>query len=129
MLSPATAQSSVRFGLTDLFGLLSRPTLFPRHYIWFLVLSAMDLLLTSVILHLGGREVNIIANQVLYNWDLAGLTVYKFLIVALVVVLCEAIGRLEPLTGRRVAACAILITLFPVTFASAQLASYYYIVA
>ena len=95
--------------------------LYPEAYFWFIVLSTLDLLLTSLILHLGGRELNPIAHAVLVQWDLTGLTIFKFMMVGLVLCLCEAIGRLRWSTGRAVAWVGVGITCVPVVAASSQL--------
>src|SRR3954471_5890061 len=60
---------------------LVQPAMFPEAYTWFVFVSAMDLLLTWVILHYdGGREANALANAILQRFDLLGLVAYKFLI-------------------------------------------------
>lgn len=101
--------------------LWGQPVLYPEAYFWFIVLSTLDLLLTSLILHLGGRELNPVAHQVLMQWDLMGLSIFKFMMVGLVLCLCEAIGRLRWSTGRAVAWFGVGITCVPVVAASSQL--------
>jgi hypothetical protein len=100
-----------------------QPVLYRTLYIWFLVLSACDVVLTYAILGNGGYEVNPLAHGVLAHFESFGeiwrgvaLVSYKFLLVTLVVCLCEIIGRKDRSTGRLVAALGVLLTLFPVTW-------------
>ncbi|MCC5828401.1 MAG: hypothetical protein JJU36_03040 [Phycisphaeraceae bacterium] len=120
------AHHTARPTVADWYATIHEPAMFPTAYTWFVVLSAFDLLLTSLILHLGGREVNVIANAVLMQWDLLGLTIYKFSLVLLVIVLCEMIGRLKEHLGRMVSGLAVAITAFPVVAATVQLVLYYF---
>ena len=86
-------------------------------YTWFVFLSAMDLMLTWIILHYDGREVNPLADWIVARMDLWGLVAFKFSLVSLVVVLCETIGRHRPALGRFVARFAVVITAVPVGYA------------
>ena len=95
--------------------------LYPTVYAWFVFFSAMDVICTWCVLSLGGSELNWIAAQVIDRWALNGMLVYKFLLVMLVVVNCEAIGRRRPLAGRRLSRVAVGITAFPVVAAIAQM--------
>ena len=94
---------------------------YPNAYVWFVFVSALDLMLTWVILHLGGREVNWIADAVIYTHDLWGLVGFKFAIVALVVILCEEVGRRNDRSGRPLARWAIAIAALPVVVSTTQL--------
>jgi hypothetical protein len=84
---------------------LVRPALlFPEAYTWFVFVSAMDLLLTWVILHYeGGREANALTNAVIQRFDLLGLVAYKFAIVVGVITICEIVGRMRYRAGLRLA--------------------------
>lgn len=97
------------------------PLRYPNTYIGFVVVSALDLVFTGIILGMGGREVNIIANAVLMRHGFEGMIAYKFALVALVVVLCELIGRRNDRTGYRLAWWAVGVTCLPVLFAGWQL--------
>ncbi len=103
---------------------LSQATRYGDAYAWFVLVSTLDLLLTCVVLSLGGREVNAIARFVLERWSLAGMTGYKFTLVILVVCLCEVIGHYEPRTGRRLAWFGVAVTSVPVLVAYAHLAAF-----
>jgi hypothetical protein len=65
-------------------------------------LSAADLFVTYILLFLGGPyyESNPVAQWVFERWDVAGLSVFKFAMVAVVVVLGETIERHRPGLGR-----------------------------
>lgn len=108
-------------GSRSRFSVLAAEVLFPNQYCWFVLLASLDLMLTGVILAIGGRELNIVAHQVLGVAGLGGLTVYKLAIVCCVVAICEFIGRRKPVTGRRLAEWSVALTSIPVAVAFAQL--------
>ncbi len=91
------------------------PVLYPEHYLWYILASCLDILVTYVIVYrLGGSEVNQIAHNLLElfgHWGLIGL---KFATVILVVAVCELVGRPRPALGRRIALSAIVISAMPV---------------
>lgn len=93
----------------------SGPVLYPNHYAWYVLASSLDIMLTYLIIYkLGGREVNVVANNLLQmfgHWGLIGL---KFASVVLVVGVCELIGRRSREWGRRLALAAIIASAFPV---------------
>ena len=94
---------------------------YQNHYVWFVFVSAMDVMLTWVILFFGGREANHVADFVIARFGLPGLVLFKFAIVVLVVLLCEAVGRRRPGAGKSLAEWAIAITCIPVAAALYQL--------
>ena len=94
------------------------PVLFPDRYLWLVFLSALDVMLTRVILFLGGAEVNPVADAVIHDWGMPGLSVFKFLIIAFVIVACEYIGRTSRRQGRRLAIIGVFIAAFPVLWSS-----------
>lgn len=94
--------------------------LYPRAYKWFVLISAVDLVLTWFILLLGGQEVNVLADAVIAHAGLKGILLYKFCLVILVVLLCEVVGRRRPRLGRKLALGAIAITALPVVLSLAQ---------
>jgi len=99
----------------------SRAVLYAEAYLWFIFLSALDVMFTAVILQMGGREVNVLANWVLERWDLPGMVGYKFSLVALVVVVCETVGRASWSKGRWLSVVAVAITSVPVILSFVQL--------
>jgi hypothetical protein len=94
------------------------PVLFPDRYLWLVFLSALDLMLTRVILFLGGAEVNPLAERVIAQWGMPGLSMFKFMIVAFVIVACEYVGRISLAQGRRLAIIGVCIAAFPVVWSS-----------
>lgn len=98
--------------------------LFPQLYLWLVFVSSLDVICTSIILTLGGSEVNPFADYLLQRWDLWGLVGLKFVAISVVIVLCEIIGRMRLITGRRLAQWAIGISLVPVVVALVQLGWY-----
>jgi len=76
-------------------------------YVWFLLFSSVDIILTWHILRKGGLEVNPLARVVIEHWDLAGAIAFKFSLVLFVVVACEIVGRHEDRLGKRLTAVAI----------------------
>jgi hypothetical protein len=96
------------------------PVLFPNAYAWLVLVSALDLMLTWVILHFGGREANAVAAAVIARFGLVGLVAFKFAVVVLVIVLCEWAGRRKPRAGLRLARFSIVVTCVPIVL------SFYY---
>jgi hypothetical protein len=107
--------------------------LYPNAYVWFVFLSALDVMLTYLILNpfmffadngtteSRGSETNALANWVIQRWDVPGMVAFKFVIVALVIVLCEVIGHHKGAVGRRLAEWAVAITSIPVIVALIQM--------
>ena len=95
--------------------------LYQKAYKWFILISAVDLVLTWFILLLGGKEVNVLADAVIAHTGLGGLITYKFCLVILVVLICEIVGRRRPQLGRKLARWSVAITCVPVVLSLAQL--------
>lgn len=102
--------------------LMKRTLSFGHLYFWYILLATLDLVTTVVILNLGGREANHVANMVLQASGPAGLLVMKYASVMLVVCICEFIAERRPGTGRFVAIAAIALSALPVAVGWAQLA-------
>ena len=75
---------------------LLRAARYPQAYVWFIFVSALDLMMTWVVLYFGGREVNVLADYILDRWALPGMVVYKFTLVVLVIFICEVVGHYRP---------------------------------
>ena len=90
---------------------------YPQLYVWFIFVSALDLMLTWVVLYFGGREVNLLADFILQRWALTGMVIYKFMLVVLVIFICEVVGYYRAKAGRNLARFAVAITLLPVIVA------------
>jgi hypothetical protein len=98
------------------------PVLYPNIYVWYVLVASLDIMLTWVILHFGGQEVNLLADHIIRRYGLPGTVIFKYGAVVLVVVICEFVGRARPHTGRRLAKAAIVLTMIPVAWALIQLA-------
>lgn len=98
-----------------------RATLYPNAYTWFVLLGALDIMLTWIILHMDGREVNVLADWVIRRWALTGMVVFKFVLVMVVVIICEFVGRHSDRAGRRLAKLAVIITAVPVVLSFVQM--------
>ncbi len=94
----------------------------PNHYAWFIAVGTLDLILTYVVLRLGGIEVNAVAARAIEVGGLWGLIALKFASVILVVLICEMVAERRPATARRLAVFAIAASALPVLVASGQLA-------
>jgi len=103
-------------------GFLRRAVLYPDGYAWYVLASALDIIVTVTVLkYLGFREVNSFAQKSIDYFGTWGLIGLKFLSVIVVVFICEYIGRRNQRTGRKLVAVAIVLSLFPVLFAIAQI--------
>ncbi len=90
--------------------------LYPRAYGLYVALAALDVLLTWVILALGGVELNKLAAWIFANSGVTGATFFKFGTVAFVLIVCEFLGRHQDgELGRRLARWAVIISVVPVT--------------
>lgn len=102
--------------------MFARPVRFARIYPWYLLVAALDVIITWVILTHGGRELNTIAAWVWAGWGPAGLTMLKFGTVTLVVIICEFIAELSETAGRRLATWAVILSMTPIGFVALQIA-------
>ncbi len=89
---------------------------YPSAYAWLLLFSALDVILTWVILGMYGREVNPIARWVIDHWALNGMIVYKFALITVFILICEAVGHLREATGRSLSRVSVLIAAAPVVW-------------
>ncbi len=102
-------------------GKLIPDVLYPKLYVWYLFISTMDLILTWIILHVGGAEVNFLANWVIGQFDLPGIVVFKYGLVLLVITICEIVGRTDFRRGKHLGEWAVGLTFIPVVMALYQL--------
>ncbi len=102
-------------------GFFTRPVLYPDRYTWFVFASAMDLLMTGIVLCRGGSEVNRLAEFVILHFGRAGIVTFKFVLVAVILIICEIVGRRRRELGRRLATWAIVIPALAVAAAVVQL--------
>ncbi|MCA9292694.1 MAG: hypothetical protein KDA20_02640 [Phycisphaerales bacterium] len=100
------------------------PVLFPRAYGSYVLLAALDVLLTWTILCMGGEELNGIAAWVIEHGGPKGITFYKFCTVGFVLVACELVGRRKQMAGKSLSRAAVAISVLPVGVALGQLAAW-----
>lgn len=69
---------------------------------WLIMFSLLDLLMTYVLLRQGvnAYEANPIAQWWFARWNIAGMTAFKFLMVGLIISICEIIERHRPYVGQ-----------------------------
>ncbi len=67
-----------------------------------LLLSLLDLLMTYALLRqgIGAYEANPVARWWFTRWNIAGMSFFKFAVIAVVVVACETVERKRPMVGR-----------------------------
>lgn len=97
---------------------------YPNEYVWFVFVSAMDIFMTTIVLHFGGREVNPIAQFVLTNFGLRGLAAFKFVLVLIVIAACQIVGGKRYRTGKVLVRGAVIVTAIPMILAFVQLFSW-----
>jgi len=91
-----------------------RGVLYPQPYLWYVFLSAMDVVFTTLILAAGGRELNAVAEWVLHRYGVRGMIVLKFIMLTVVVLVCEFVGRHNHATGLKLSRWAVAASAFPV---------------
>ncbi|MEM6552372.1 MAG: DUF5658 family protein [Planctomycetota bacterium] len=90
-------------------------------YIWVIVGATLDVLLTGIILAMGGREINPVANAVLKAHGFTGMVVFKYIAVFVVLVGCEFVTRHNARSGRRLCALLVAIHFAPVVWSTGLL--------
>jgi len=93
---------------------MSRAMRYPAPYTWLVFLASMDIMLTWIVLHGGGNEVNSLAAWVIRIAGLPGMVIYKFALVLVIIGVCEVIARRKEPTARKLAEWAVAITAVPV---------------
>ena len=86
---------------------------FQEHYIWLIFVGSLDIMLTWVILRNGGEEVNPVAKLVIDMWGLNGAIAFKFALMLFVIVSCEVIARVRPVTATLLIWFGVLVSAFP----------------
>lgn len=83
-------------------------------YVWFVLFSTLDVVLTWHILERhGGSEINPVADLLIRHWGFIGAVGLKYALVLVVIIVCEWIARRRERTGRRLAWLAVAISLVP----------------
>ncbi len=119
-LDPQRLAAAQPRGLRQRFAIFA-PLAHPFIYGLYLVFATLDITLTWIILHLGGAELNHIADWIIVNYDIYGAVVYKYGLVAFVITICEIVTRAKPQVGRRLAEWSVAITVVPVVVALVQI--------
>ena len=100
---------------------LRRHVLYPNQYVWYVLASSLDLVMTNTVMnYFGAQEVNTIADRAIKVFGFWGLIGLKFATVVLVVGICEFVGGKRPALGKRVAEWAVAISAVPVVSAVVQ---------
>ncbi|MBN2448274.1 MAG: hypothetical protein JXO22_16225 [Phycisphaerae bacterium] len=123
---PLSADEFLALPETPLIGqrrpsFLRDAVLYPQIYLWYVLFASLDIMVTWVVLHFGGAEVNPAGQWVIARYNLAGLVVYKFALVMFVILICEIVGRRRERMGHRLAEWAVAITAIPVVIGLTQL--------
>ena len=101
------------------------PVRYPNTYVWFVFVSAMDIMLTWAILSLGGEEVNPIARIVIEAWGLPGATLFKFSLALFVILTCEIVGRYRDRLALGLARTSVAVSALPVVYSLGLLAQHF----
>ncbi len=103
--------------------MLSAPMRYSKYYPWYLLLASLDIMLTWVVLTMGGQEINGIASWALGLGGLSGLIALKFASVVVVVLICETIGPRNERAGKRLVLGSVAISAVPIAVAAFEIAS------
>lgn len=95
--------------------------LYEDEYIWLAVLSGIDVVLMTLYVQWGGRLISPLVDEVLMHTGMLGLLSAKLVIVALMVMCCETLGRRRPNVGRKVITVFNLFTLAAVAILTYEL--------
>jgi hypothetical protein len=102
-------------------GVHRRHVLYPNQYVWYVLVSSLDLIMTNTVMnYFGAREVNTIADRAIGVFGFWGLIGLKFATVVLVIGICEFVGMRRPALGKRIAEWAVAISAVPVVVAMVQ---------
>lgn len=91
-------------------------------YVWLVFFSALDVVLTRLILSVGTgeidsqNEINPLARLVIEQWGMLGASLFKFSLVIIVIIIAEFVTRLRPGTGKFLAWTSVGIGAFPVVW-------------
>ena len=106
---------------------LGQAVLYPKVYVWYIFLAALDIMFTYLIIHPDlfvkefeprGTEVNPLADWIIQRWGLPGMAVFKLGIVLFVIGICEFVGRRKDRLGRTLAVWAVALSAIPVLVAA-----------
>ncbi len=101
----------------EAFKQLKQDVLYPQLVLALVFLAAMDVMLTHTILELGGVEANPLAARVFETAGTFGMSIYKFTLLALYLLILQFIGSRSDGSGRKLAGAGVLISMFPIAVA------------
>lgn len=99
--------------------------LFPVGYSWLVLAGSLDVIMTYLMLNLGAIEVNIVADRAIRAGGLWGLIALKFLALAIVLGICEYVGRRRLAAARSLVGAGVALNFMPVALSIAQLAIFF----
>ena len=97
---------------------------YPRHYVWVLGLALLDVLVTSMVLITGGKELNVIARFAIEHAGVGGMIAIKGSTLAVIIGICEYLGHRRPVLGQRIAEFALAANSAAVTCGMVYLAEF-----
>lgn len=99
--------------------------LFPVGYSWLVLAGSLDVIMTYLMLNLGATEVNAIADRAIRAGGLWGLIALKFVAIAVVLGICEYVGRRRLRAARSLVGAGVALNFMPVALSMAQLAYFF----
>lgn len=97
---------------------------YPQLWVWLLTFAALDVVVTSAVLRIGGSELNVIALAVIEGAGLAGMVLLKLAGTLTVLTIGEYVARTRATLARRLLVCAISVNILAVAKGSAILGFY-----
>ncbi|MDA1008643.1 MAG: DUF5658 family protein [Planctomycetota bacterium] len=89
-----------------------------------LFVSALDVILTHVIIDRGGIEINPVANLVFEHWSVFGLAAFKYALVTFYIIIVQQIATMKEATAYRTMVAGIAISCMPVVWSCLLLATH-----
>jgi hypothetical protein len=99
--------------------------LYPALYPWLVGLAVLDVLVTWLVLGMGGREINFVARAVIDLGGVPGMAFLKLVTLIIVLGVCEYVGRREHRVGRRLAEWAVVANTIAVTMGCVFISQYW----
>ncbi|MEM9380047.1 MAG: DUF5658 family protein [Planctomycetota bacterium] len=95
---------------------------FPFLYGGIVIAGSLDVWLTGLILSLGGREANPVALAVLDTHGFTGMVIFKYLVVATVILACEFVASRDRRKARFLAITLVALHAAPLPWSASLLA-------
>lgn len=103
----AWVQGDYGLAARRLIASVRRRSLYPSLYPWLIVLAVLDIVLTAIILGLGGTEANAVARAVIESSGLTGMILLKVVSIGFTVAVCQYVGRRRFRAGHVLAQIAV----------------------